>query len=150
MKREYISLEVLCKKENNDKEKKLIYKNGEYSTDFYSDRTFMADEGPLARCEEYGVNLLNCDNIDKIQLPSDTKEFSLSLARKVLFKGSQCSVITTLSRQSILSVNQSNVKNYIDKEDASLQEALKELAKATKDRTIASASKEPELKLSFR
>lgn len=150
MKREYISLEVLCKKENNDKEQKLIYKNGEYSTDYYSDRTFMADEGPLARCEELGVNLLDCDDINNIKLPSNTNEFSLSLARKVLFESKHCRVITTLSRETIVSVNKNNVNNYVSKEDGSLLDALKELAKATRERTIESVNKEPELKLSFK
>ena len=79
MRRDYLSLEVLCKREYKGEEEKLVCQNGEYSTVIYSDRTFMANEGPLARCEELGVNLLDCEDIDSLELPSDIKEFSLSL-----------------------------------------------------------------------
>lgn len=150
MRRDYLSLEVLCKREYKGEEEKLVCQNGEYSTVIYSDRTFMANEGPLARCEELGVNLLDCEDIDSLELPSDIKEFSLSLARKVVFESAQCKVVSTLSRKPIVRVSKDNMINFNSEGEKSLIETLKELAKATKERTIKTASEEPELKLSFR
>ncbi len=150
MRRDYLSLEVLCKREHKYDEEKLVYKNGEYSTVIYSDRTFMADEGPLARGEELGVNLLNFDDIDNLELPSDVKEFSLSLARKVVFESKQCKVVSTLSRKPIVRVSKDNMININNEGENSLIGVLKELAKVTKERTIKEASEEPKLKLSFK
>lgn len=150
MRRDYLSLEVLCKKEYKGEEEKLVYKNGEYSTAIYSDRTFMADEGPLARCEELGVNLLDFEDIDNLELPSDIKEFSLSLARKVVFESKQCKVVSTLSRKSIARVSKDNMINFNSEGENSLIGALKELARVTKERTIEEVKEEPKLKLSFK
>lgn len=104
MKKDYFSLDVICKRHNRPDEK-LVFQNGKYTTREYSNRTFLANEGPLSNIEKTSVNLLNWNDIEGLTLPSDVEGFSLVLNSKSLLTSSHVSVIRTNESKKIASVD---------------------------------------------
>lgn len=125
MRKDYVSLDIICKRENKPDEK-LVFKDGKYFTKEYTKRTFLANEGPLSMIENISVNLLNWDDIDGLTLPSDIIGFSLVLSNKSLFTSTIASVIQTNESKEMVRVSCGEF-------NSSLSETLKKYAYKLKE-----------------
>lgn len=98
MKKVYKTLEIVCHRDNQ-KDERLILKNGKYSTAPIVNTMHMSSEGYVSMMDKATVDLFKGDFNSEIELPQDIESLSLVLVEKTEYISKNCSIIETSSRE---------------------------------------------------